>query len=100
MSPEGGFHERHRQLTDYELYRLVSFEDRRPVPAIPGRNGKVGALEKARAGLNRMFYQDRVAPVSREELVEARTHGQHGHEDGGHHELGADPSSHNPKIDG
>lgn len=100
MSPEGGFHERHRQLTDYELYRLVSFEDRRPVPAIPGRNGKVGALEKARAGLNRMFYQDRVAPVSREELVEARAHGHHGVEDGGHHELGADPSSHNPKIDG
>ena len=57
------------------------------MPAIPGRNGKVGALEKARAGLNRMFYQDRVAPVSREELVEARTHGQHGHEE--HHvELG------------
>ncbi|NYM26766.1 ubiquinol-cytochrome c reductase cytochrome b subunit, partial [Salmonella enterica subsp. enterica serovar Typhimurium] len=44
MSPEGGFHERHRQLTDYELYRLVSFEDRRPVPAMPGRNGKVGTL--------------------------------------------------------
>ena len=44
--------------------------------------------------------QDRVAPVTREELVEARTHGHHGVEDGGRHELGADPSSHNPKIDG
>jgi len=75
MSPEGGFHERHRQLTDYEMYRLVSFPDNRPVPATPGRNGKVSRMEKMRAGLNRMFYQDRVAPVSREELVEAQSHG-------------------------
>ncbi|CAM3630890.1 cytochrome bc complex cytochrome b subunit [Micrococcus flavus] len=78
MSPEGGFHERHRQLDDFELYRLVSFEDTRPTPATPGRNGKISGLEKARAGLNRMFYEERVSPVTREELVESRLHGGHG----------------------
>ena len=74
MSPEGGFHERHRQLTDYELYRLVSFDSPRPLPATPNRKGKVTGLEKARAGLSRLFYEERVEPVSRDELVEARSH--------------------------
>ncbi|MBB4735291.1 ubiquinol-cytochrome c reductase cytochrome b subunit [Micrococcus cohnii] len=74
MSPEGGFHERHRQLTDYELYRLVSFDSPRPLPATPNRKGKVTGLEKARAGFSRLFYEERVEPVSRDELVEARSH--------------------------
>ncbi|MFP3472887.1 ubiquinol-cytochrome c reductase cytochrome b subunit, partial [Micrococcus sp. SIMBA_144] len=68
--------------------------------AIRARNGKVGALEKGRSGRLRMSYPDRVGPASREELVEARSHGQHGHEDGGHHELVAVPSSHSPKLGG
>ena len=79
MSPEGGFHERHRQLTDYELYRLVSFDSPRPLPATPNRKGKVTGLEKARAGLSRLFYEERVEPVSRDELVEARSHAHVSH---------------------
>ncbi|MEO4039717.1 cytochrome bc complex cytochrome b subunit [Micrococcaceae bacterium Sec6.3] len=94
MSPDGGFHERHRQLTDYEMYRMVAFDEHRPVPATPGRNGKVSGMEKMRSGLNRAFYQDRVAPVSRAELVEARLHGGHGDADqieGAEHDGGANP---------
>ena len=79
MSPEGGFHERHRQLTDYELYRLVSFDSPRPLPATPNRKGKVTGLEKARAGLSRLFYEERVEPVSRDELVDARSHAHVSH---------------------
>ena len=79
MSPEGGFHERHRQLTDYELYRLVSFDSPRPLPATPNRKGKVTGLEKARAGFSRLFYEERVEPVSRDELVEARSHAHVSH---------------------
>lgn len=77
MSPEGGFSERHRGLTDYEMYKLVSFESPRPIPATPGRNGKVSVLEKARAGMSRLFFEERVEPVSREELVEAQLDGHH-----------------------
>ena len=79
MSPEGGFHERHRQLTDYELYRLVSFDSPRPLPATPNRKGKVTGLEKARPGFSRLFYEERVEPVSRDELVDARSHAHVSH---------------------
>ena len=79
MSPEGGFSERHRNLTDYEMYRLVSFESPRPIPATPGRKGKVSLMEKTRAGMSRLFFEERVEPVTRQELVEAQLHSDHGH---------------------
>ena len=77
MTPAGEFRERHEQLDDYEMYRLVGFESRRPLPAQPGKDGKVSGLEKQRAKLNKWFYEERVEPVTREELAEARAHGHH-----------------------
>jgi ubiquinol-cytochrome c reductase cytochrome b subunit len=74
MTPDGEFRERHERLDDYRLYQLVSFEASRPVPAQPGPDGKVSGGEKRRAKLNRWFYEDRVEPVSREELAQAKTH--------------------------
>ncbi|NUL45038.1 ubiquinol-cytochrome c reductase cytochrome b subunit [Cellulosimicrobium funkei] len=74
MTPEGEFRERHERLDDYRLYKLVSFENKKPLPAQPGRNGKIPAAEKQRAKFHRWFYEDRVEPVTREELAEAKTH--------------------------
>ncbi|MGM7667365.1 cytochrome bc1 complex cytochrome b subunit [Microbacterium sp. A93] len=76
MTPEGEFRERHERLDDYKLYKLVSFESKRPLPAQPGRDGKVSGGEKGRAKLHRWFYEDRVEPVTRAELAEAKTHDQ------------------------
>ena len=78
MTPEGEFRERHERLDDYKLYKLVSFESKKPLPAQPGRDGKVSGTEKRRAKLHRWFYEDRVEPVTRAELTEAKTH-DHGH---------------------
>lgn len=74
MTPDGEFRERHERLDDYRLYKLVGFESKQPVPAQPGADGKVTGTEKRRAKLNRWFYEERVEPVSREELAEATTH--------------------------
>lgn len=74
MTPEGEFRERHERLDDYKLYKLVSFEANRPLPAQPGPDGKVSGTEKRRAKLHRWFYEDRVEPVTRDELAEAKTH--------------------------
>jgi ubiquinol-cytochrome c reductase cytochrome b subunit len=74
MTPEGEFRERHERLDDYRLYKLVSFESKRPIPAESGHDGKVKGGEKRRAKLHRWFYEERVEPVTREELAEAQTH--------------------------
>ncbi|WP_010525649.1 cytochrome bc complex cytochrome b subunit [Nesterenkonia sp. F] len=84
MKPHGEFTERHRRPNDYELYTLVAFESPEPSGPVPNAKGKVTRTEKLRARLNRWFYEDRVAPVSRREYLEALEHDHHdGHEDGG-----------------
>ncbi|QCU78024.1 cytochrome b [Citricoccus sp. SGAir0253] len=77
MTPDGEFRERHERLDDFHLYKLIGFESRKPLPAQPGADGKVSAGEKRRAKISRWFYEDRVEPVTREELVEAKTHDHH-----------------------
>ncbi|PXA81507.1 ubiquinol-cytochrome c reductase cytochrome b subunit [Auritidibacter sp. NML120636] len=80
MSPGGGFSEKHERVSDYRLYELVAFESQKPVPAQPNKKGKIGGMEKMRAGLARLLYEERVEPVSRAELAEAEAH-DHGHEE-------------------
>ena len=77
VSADGGFSEKHRRLDDYELWTLVSYDSPEPTPAQPNAKGKITLLEKFRARLNRAFYEDRVAPVSREEYLEALEHDHH-----------------------
>lgn len=75
FSPEGAILERHELVDQYRLYELVAFESRQPVPAQPNKKGKVGTWEKFRAFWSRRFYEDRVEPISSQELIEA--HSEH-----------------------
>lgn len=79
VSADGEFTEKHKRLSDYELWTLVSYDSPEPTPAQPNSKGKITLLEKFRARLNRAFYEDRVAPVSREEYREALEH-DHAHQ--------------------
>ena len=67
-----------RRLDEYRRYKLVNFEDREVQPARANAKGKVTASEKMRGGLSRIFFEDRVAPVTPAELEAA--HGHHGEE--------------------
>lgn len=78
QTPEGAYSERHERLDDYQLYRLVSFESKKPQPVQPNEKGKITGVEKVRAGLNKWFFEARVEPVTRDELREAEAH-DHGH---------------------
>jgi ubiquinol-cytochrome c reductase cytochrome b subunit len=75
--PHGEFIEVHEPLDDYHQYRLVSFESQDVLPAQPGANGRVGRMEKLRGRLSRLFFEDRVAPVTPAELEAAHEHGHH-----------------------
>ncbi|WP_285116369.1 ubiquinol-cytochrome c reductase cytochrome b subunit [Leifsonia sp. fls2-241-R2A-40a] len=66
--PGGEFIEVHEQLSDYERWRLVSFESYEPLMLRPNRRGKITAANRVRAGLSRWFFEDRILPPSRGEL--------------------------------
>lgn len=74
--PHGEFIEVHAPLDEYDRYTLTSFEDRQPTAPQPNAKGKITATEKTRSRLSRMFFEDRVAPVSPAELEAAH----HDHE--------------------
>ncbi|MEE1621176.1 cytochrome bc1 complex cytochrome b subunit [Zafaria sp. J156] len=78
MSPEGGFSERHEQVDEYKLYKLVSFQSPEVLPAQADRAGHVTRMEKTRGAISRFFFEDRVAPVTPKELAEAHEHHAHG----------------------
>ncbi|NWN86974.1 MAG: cytochrome bc complex cytochrome b subunit [Micrococcaceae bacterium] len=71
-TPEGAILERHEMVDQYRLYELVAFESPEAKPAQPNKKGKVSLLEKLRSSVSRRFFEDRVAPVTAEELAEAR----------------------------
>ena len=82
--PHGEFIEVHKPLDEYRRYKLVSFESPEPIPAQPNKKGKVGLIEKTRAGLSKIWFEDRVVAVTPAEL-EAAHHEHHGaHEVDGH----------------
>lgn len=74
-TPEGAILERHEMVDEYRLYELVAFESPAPAPAKPNKKGKVGMLEKFKAVWSRAFFEDRVEPVTAQELAEA--HSEH-----------------------
>lgn len=75
--PNGEYIEVHEPLDKYELYKLVDFQDYQPVLARPNKNGKITAMGKFRAALTRFYFEDRISPVTKTELEEARHHADH-----------------------
>ncbi|MFF9562173.1 cytochrome bc complex cytochrome b subunit [Leifsonia sp. NPDC014704] len=72
--PGGEFIEVHEQLSDYERWRLVSFESYEPLMLRPNRRGKITAANRMRAGLSRWFFEDRIVPPTRNELESGHDH--------------------------
>ena len=66
--PGGEYIEVHKPLSEYERWRLVDFEEQQPLRVRPDARGRRPRSLRLRARLSRLFFEDRVAPVSRGEL--------------------------------
>ena len=66
--PGGEYVEVHEQLDDYERWRLLDFEEYKPLTVRPNDQGKITVGTRIRAGLSRWFFEDRVMPVEAKEL--------------------------------
>jgi ubiquinol-cytochrome c reductase cytochrome b subunit len=73
--PGGEYVEVHEQLSDFERWKLVSFDDNAPIMLRPNKDGKITASARLRARASNWFFEDRIAPVTRTE-IEA-SHGEH-----------------------
>ena len=80
--PGGEYIEVHEQLTDYERWRLVSFEDYKPLMLRPNAKGQISPAERFRSAMSSWFFEDRIAPVTATEL-EQQHHAGHGALEGG-----------------
>jgi ubiquinol-cytochrome c reductase cytochrome b subunit len=54
---------------------LVDFKDYEPIMPRPNKNGKITLGVKVRAALSRIYFEDRIAPVSKAEYELA--HAEH-----------------------
>ncbi|GAA4683943.1 cytochrome bc1 complex cytochrome b subunit [Frondihabitans cladoniiphilus] len=66
--PGGEYIEVHEQLDDYERWRLVSFNEYEPLMARPNEKGQITTLERVRASVSGFFFQDRISPVTKNEI--------------------------------
>ncbi|HEX4400381.1 MAG TPA: ubiquinol-cytochrome c reductase cytochrome b subunit [Galbitalea sp.] len=80
--PGGEYIEVHEQLTDYERWRLVSFEDYKPLMLRPNAKGQISPAERFRSAISNWFFEDRITPVTATEL-EQQHHVGHGALEGG-----------------
>lgn len=98
----GEYIEVHRPLDEYERWVRVAHEPKRPVELLPayderGVRRKGYRKDALRARVSRIFFEDRVDPVTPAELAAAQAHGEHdalpaGPADDGH-PVGALPSA-------
>jgi ubiquinol-cytochrome c reductase cytochrome b subunit len=72
--PGGEYVEVHEQLSDYERWKLVSFDDYAPIMLRPDKQGRITARARLRARMSRWFFEDRIAPVTRPELESSSHH--------------------------
>jgi ubiquinol-cytochrome c reductase cytochrome b subunit len=66
--PGGEYVEVHEQLSDYERWKLVSFDDNAPIMLRPNREGKITVPARLRARASNWFFEDRIVPVSLTEI--------------------------------
>ena len=72
--PHGEYIEVHEPLDKFEMYKLVDFKDYRPTVVRPNKYGKITVGTRLRAALSRVYFEDRIAPVTQTELNEAQSH--------------------------
>ncbi len=72
--PGGEYVEVHEQLDEYERWRLLDYQEYKPVTVRPNDQGKITTGIRLRAAMSRFFFEDRVSPVDRKELEEATKH--------------------------
>jgi ubiquinol-cytochrome c reductase cytochrome b subunit len=78
----GEYVEVHKPLDDYERWTLVGYEAPRPREIEPAEDSrgvrrKGYRIDAFKAALSRVFYEDRIEPVTPAELVAAHSHGEH-----------------------
>ena len=82
--PGGEYVEVHEQLSDYERWKLVSFDDYAPIMLRPDKQGRITASARLRARVSSWFFEDRIAPVSLAEISASHGHGDHAAVEGAH----------------
>jgi ubiquinol-cytochrome c reductase cytochrome b subunit len=73
--PGGEYIEVHEQLDDYERWKLVSYEDYKPLMIRPDAKGRITVRQRIRAVASGWFFEDRIEPVTSTELE--RSHSDH-----------------------
>ena len=71
--PGGEYIEVHEQLDDFERWKLVSFDEYQPIMVRPNDRGTITVNQRVRASLSRWFFEDRIAPVTQNE-IESQKH--------------------------
>jgi ubiquinol-cytochrome c reductase cytochrome b subunit len=56
------------------MYKLVYFKDYRPTIVRPNEKGKITVGSRIRSALSRIYFEDRISPVSKTELSKAQSH--------------------------
>jgi ubiquinol-cytochrome c reductase cytochrome b subunit len=74
--PHGEYIEVHEPLDKYEMYKLVDFKDYKPTIVRPNEKGKITVGSRIRSSLSRIYFEDRISPVSKTELEKAQSHDQ------------------------
>ncbi|MGO2112716.1 MAG: ubiquinol-cytochrome c reductase cytochrome b subunit, partial [Pseudoclavibacter sp.] len=72
--PHGEFVEVHVPLDEAELWKVTSYNDYGPLVVRPDENGKISAIQQFRGAVSRWFFEDRIEPVTKAELEQARHH--------------------------
>ncbi|MBX3093158.1 MAG: ubiquinol-cytochrome c reductase cytochrome b subunit [Cryobacterium sp.] len=72
--PGGEYIEVHEKLDEYDRWRLVDFEDYKPLMIRPNAKGKITVGQRVRAVFSRWFFEDRISPVTKGELESGEHH--------------------------
>jgi ubiquinol-cytochrome c reductase cytochrome b subunit len=70
--PGGEYIEVHEQLSDYERWKLLDYNEYQPLTVRPNDQGKITVGTRLRASMSRWFFEDRVEPVNARELESQR----------------------------
>ncbi len=65
--PHGEFIEVHEPVDEYELWKLVDYKNYEPILARPDENGRITLGNRLRSAVSHLYFEDRIAPVSKAE---------------------------------